>query len=382
MHQPMKRKTSATRHQTVADLCEVMEIIAPTALAQSWDNVGLLTGDPASRLEKVLTCIDLTTAVAREAVQAQASLVLAYHPPIFKPVSTLRADGDGSQAAVYRCVRNGISIYATHTALDAADNGTNDVIAGLCGMHQSEPVEYVNPPGESLYKIAVYVPQAQFEKVNEAMFTAGAGCIGNYSHCSFRAHGQGTFLPGESTHPAIGTPGTLETVEEVRLETIVPERNLPQTIDALLGAHPYEEPAFDIYPLCRRPVRGIGRWGQLPATITLQALARKLKRAVHARWVQIVGKPLHQVDHAVIVVGAAGNLPFRCELNSKSVIITGEIRHHDALEIERRGCTAIALGHWTSERPVLSSLAKQLKKKLPGVAFKLSQKDREPFRTI
>ncbi len=380
---PHVRSRSRERNRvTVGAVCSAMERIAPPALAQEWDNVGLIAGDTQSGVRRVLLCIDLTAAVAKEAIRRRADLVLAYHPPIFKPIATLRAQGGGAEAAVFWCVRDGIAVYATHTALDAVDGGTNDVLAGLCGLGATQPLEWVDDPQNRECKLAVFVPRAHLEKVSGAVFGAGAGRIGEYERCSFRQEGQGTFLGGENTHPTIGERGQLETVEEVRLETVVPVTRLPEVVAALRGAHPYEEPAFDIYPLKGRPIRGIGRVGSFPRPIKLFELAASLKRGIGAAPVQVVGERGQRVKRAVIVAGAAGSLPFRVGLGGGDVVVTGEIRHHDALAIARCGAAAVALGHWASERPVLAPLAQRLGAALPGVRCTVSGADGDPFQFI
>lgn len=378
----MSKTTRGRSRLTVADVCKALEEIAPAALAQPWDNVGLLAGDPSAAVRRVLLCIDLTPGVVDEAIERKSDFVLAYHPPIFKPISTLRANSDGTDASVFRCVRNGIAIYSSHTALDAADGGTNDVIASLCGCRSTEPLVFVEEPGIAEFKLVVFVPQKETDHVAGAMFDAGAGHIGEYSRCSYRLAGQGTFHGGDSTQPSIGTRGRLEKVDEIRLETVVGNSVLPAVVDALLKAHSYDEPAFDIYPLKPRPARGIGRIGALAKPTTLGQLARKLKRATSADCVQTVGSADRAVERVVIVVGAAGSLPFHTPLTPHDCIVTGEIRHHDALTIDRRGSTAIALGHWASERPVLSPLAEQLKAKIPGSDIETSSMDRDPFQPI
>ena len=375
----MTKRPRRTLKTVVFDLDQAMELIAPTAFAQEWDNVGLLAGDPAAAIHRVLLCIDLTHAVIDEAIRKRIELVLAYHPPIFRPIVTLRADSTGTDALVFRCVEEGIAIYSTHTALDAADGGTNDVIALLLGIQQTEPLEWVDQAGSGQHKLVVFVPPEEVEKVADAMFAAGAGHIGDYSRCSYRVCGTGTFLGGKSTSPAVGRKGRLEYVEEVRLEVIVPGQALPGVIQSMIEAHSYEEPAFDIYPLKPKPARGIGRVGTLPGAITLSSLARKLKRSTGATCVQTVGPVDRTVTRAVIVVGAAGSLPFSIPLMPSDVIITGEIRHHDALTIQRHDCTAIALGHWASERPVLEPLARRLQKLLPDITLTVSRTDTDPF---
>lgn len=385
----MSKRSARKSRPTVADFCSAMETIAPTALAQSWDNVGLLAGDATAPLRRVLLAIDLTRAVLEEAVRFRADLLLAYHPPIFKPISSLRAPGDGMDALVFDCIRDGIAIYSTHTALDAAEGGTNDVLASLCGVTRTEPLEYVDKPGASECKLVAFVPEEHADKVAVSMFAAGAGRIGDYDCCSFRAQGMGTFFGRESTNPAVGKKGRLESVPEIRLETIVPAGRLAEVIAAMRATHPYEEPAFDIYTLKPPPVRGFGRVGLLDKPTTLAALARKLRTATCAKTVQLVGEPRQRVERVIVVAGAAGSLlsvpravtsgQFRIPLSPSDAIITGEIRHHDALAIRRIGCSAVALGHWSSERPVLTPLAARLVELLPGLNVCVSRSDVDPL---
>lgn len=380
MSKKMKRKHSAAnRAVTVRDVCAAMDSIAPLGLAQSWDNVGLIAGDLDAKARRVLLTIDLTDAVVREAIQCHADVIVAYHPPIFKPVASLKSPGTGMDALVFRCIRAGMAIYSPHTALDAAPGGTNDVLTDLCGVSESKPLEYATEPSGTELKLVVFVPLEEVEKVAEAMFRAGAGRIGDYTHCSFRIPGQGTFCGGESTHPTIGVRGRLETVEEVRLEVVAPAKHLPNIVAAMKASHSYEEPAFDIYPLAGKPAAGIGRIGRLTQPTTLFKLARRLVAATHAKGAAVVGRPSQKVTHVVTIAGAAGSLPFRTALSPSHAIVTGEIRHHDALTIQRIGCSAVALGHWESERPVLAEVGRRLTAEL-GVPVRLSASDAAPFR--
>ncbi len=367
---------------TVADVCGALERLAPPALAQSWDNVGLLAGDPAAPVRLALLCIDLTPAVVDEAVRRQAGLVVAYHPPLFKPVSRLSAASRGTDAAVFRCIAHGIAVHSPHTALDAAEGGTNDVLARLCEVRDPMPVEWTEAPGEAECKVVVYVPEAEADRVAEAMFAAGAGHIGQYSKCSFRLPGQGTFLGSDESNPTIGRAGQFETVEELRLEAVAPEAHVPDVLRAVRAVHSYEEPAIDVYPLKRPAAAGLGRQGRLEPPIQLGALADRLKRALAANTVQMVGDSQAVVSRAVCLVGAAGSSVFRAGLRPGDVVVTGEIRHHDALAIRRYGACAIALNHWTSERPALRPLADRLAVAVPGLQVDLSDADAEPFASI
>ncbi len=378
----MAERKAAARRYRVEEVCAALEEIAPLSLAQSWDNVGLLAGDETTRVRRLLCCIDLTPAVVGEALTGRYSMILAYHPPLFKPISALRVPCHGTEDAVYRCVRLGISIYAPHTALDAAQGGTNDVLAQLCGLKETEPLEYVEAPGREEFKLVVFVPSEVVEPVAEALFAAGAGRIGEYTRCSFRSLGQGTFFGSEDANPVVGERGRLEHVEEQRLETVVPAGVLPAVVAALRRAHPYEEPALDLYPLKPPPVRGLGRVGAFAQRTTLRQLASRLKRRTPATSVQVVGPPDRELTRALVLVGAAGSIPFRGRLCPEDVIVTGEIRHHDALTIRRRGCCAVALGHWASERPVLKPLADQVAQALPGLEVQVSEADCDPFLPV
>lgn len=365
----------------VCDAARALDTLAPTSLAQSWDNVGLLAGDSDAICRRILLCIDLTPPVLDEAVETRADLVVAYHPPIFRPVQRFLATG-GAESLVFRAAAKGIAIYSPHTALDAAPGGTNDVIAGLCGLRDVRPFEYVSP-GRPQFKLVTFVPPAQLDTVANALFAAGAGRIGEYEQCSYRLSGEGTFFGTESTNPAVGRKGRLELVEETRIEVIVPQRSLPDVVTALRRSHPYEEPAFDIYPLAPEPVAGIGRAGSLPQRLTLGLLGRRLATATGSKVTTLVGDPRTPARRAAVCVGAAGRLPLEKPYSSDcDVIVTGEIRHHDALTLLREGKTAVALGHWESERPVLRPLTTRLKPLLPGVAITISRRDRAPFQPV
>jgi len=366
----------------VSDVCDALQRLAPLELAQDWDNVGLLVGDRGAKVRRVLLSIDLMPAVVEEAVRGKVQFIVAYHPPIFKPMGRLAVPANDPVDAVFRCIAAGIAIYSTHTALDAADGGTNDVIAQMCGLKRAEPLEYTGGIGDGHYKLVAFIPAKDVDKVADAVFAAGAGRIGDYEKCSFRIPGTGTFHGGESTNPTIGQGGRFETVEEIRVEAVVGRGHLPRVVAALRDAHPYEEPAFDIYPLQAEPKRGIGRVGELANSMTLASFAKRLKKPTGAARVQIVGDPNTKARRAIICVGAAGSLVFKAGLAAGDVVVTGEIRHHDALAILRHGATAVALGHWASEHPVLGPFANRLKNRVRSVEVVLSKCDRDPIASV
>src|SRR5687767_8213367 len=231
------------------EVLNVLDAIAPTRLAESWDNVGLLAGDPRAEVSRAMLCIDYTPEVACEAAGAQCELIIAYHPTLFDPVRRMVAG-----SVVFDAIRRGVAIYSPHTALDVADGGTNDMLADAIGLRQDDrgPLRIVQPKADQ-YKLVTFVPAEQVETVSSALFAAGAGRIGDYTQCSFRSPGTGTFFGEEGTNPTVGQAGKLEEASEVRLETVMPIAKLNDVLTALRASHPYEEPAFDLVQLAAAP---------------------------------------------------------------------------------------------------------------------------------
>jgi len=378
---PPRRATA-----TVQDVCAAMEAIAPTWAAADWDNVGLLTGATDWPARRLLLTIDLTPAVADEAVARKADLVIAYHPPIFRAVKRFRPDMREQDGIAAELLSRRIAVYSPHTALDAAPGGTNDALAGLAGLIDLRPFKSAPAPARE-YKLVTFVPAGALERVAEAVHDAGAGVIGDYTRCSYRLEGAGTFFGGDATNPARGRRGRLERVAETRFETVVPAARLGSVVAALRAAHPYEEPAFDIYRLVPQAPGGIGqgRIGRFETPIKLGTLARDLARRTKAAAPAVVGNSAARISRGFVCVGSAGTLPLEADdadCGPGDVVITGEIRHHDALKYERCGASAVALGHSTSERPVLKPLRKRLANALAGIDIDISRKDCDPFVAI
>ncbi|MCG8409082.1 MAG: Nif3-like dinuclear metal center hexameric protein [Phycisphaerales bacterium] len=379
-------KAKSRHRSTVNDLCTVMEEVAPTWAAADWDNVGLLVGHKTWPVRRVLLCIDLTAAVLDEATRGRFDVILAYHPPIFRPVKRMTPDRSEQEGLAAAALSSRIAIYSPHTALDAAPGGTNDTLAAMAGLRDVIPFEAAGSPMRDC-KLVVFVPEAQADGVAEAVFEAGAGRIGDYERCSYRLRGQGTFWGMEGANPTVGRKGRLERVDEMRLEVIFPQRRLVDVAAAVRRSHPYEEPAFDIYPLEKSPDGriGQGRIGYFSRPPSLRMLASSLAKKTRAANVTIVGKPGQKVRRGLVCVGAAGSLPFEIPgkpCGAGDVILTGEIRHHDALRYQRAGAAAIALGHWASERPVLTSLAARLRRAIPRLSAVVSRKDCDPFGPV
>ena len=354
--------------------------IASLELALSWDNVGLLVGDPNKEVKKILLTIDITADVLAEARRQRTDLIISYHPVIWDGLKKITADGAGR--IVYQLVRSDIAVFSIHTALDILRGGVNDALAEIVGIENGQPIgDFVEDPSGGLYKFVVFIPVDSVRKVSDAVFAAGAGRVGNYSCCGFGAEGVGSFLPLEGARPAIGRKGKLEKVKEIRFETIVPGDKLESVIAAMRKAHPYEVPAFDCIKLSNPADKfGLGRIGRLSKPAKVATIIEKVKRATGARSIGIVGKEKRLVRKAAVCAGACGKLIFNVIAAKADLYLTGELKHHQALAAQEAGLTCLCLSHTVSERFVLKKLAKQLQRQLPKIRIQISRKDKDPFR--
>jgi dinuclear metal center YbgI/SA1388 family protein len=362
---------------TVRDLSHAMETIAPTRFAADWDNVGLLVGDPAAPVTRAMLAIDLTPAVYAEARAAGADAVIAYHPPLFKPVSRVTAG-----AIAFDAARDSVAIYSPHTALDAAEGGTNDVLADAVGIDPAQRRGIDPPAGKDReLKFVTFVPETHADLIADALSAAGAGRIGEYERCSFRTTGEGTFFaPSDRTRPAVGQTERLERVREVRLETVVPIARLDAVLRAHRAAHPYETPAFDLVRLAPAPAHpGFGRIGPLAEPAPFTTVLDRLKKALGLAHVLVAGPTDRTVHTAAVGAGSTGELLSSVLSQKADLFVLGELRHHDALRAANAGLTVVMTLHSNSERATLARLRDRLAERLPSLSLSLSERDRDPF---
>ena len=262
---------------TVADLLAWLENFAPSRLAESWDNVGLLFGDPSAEVTRVMTCLTVTPRSADEAIAEGAQAIVSHHPVLFKATKSLRADRPET-AYLWRLARAGVAILSPHTAFDNTIGGINDGLARRIGLVEVGPLR-PSPPS-SRHKIVVFAPKTDREAVLASAFEAGAGRIGAYDECSFGSTGFGTFFGLEGANPTIGEAGRREVVREWRLEFVCPGDRLAAVLAAIRSAHSYEEPAIDVYPIASEVPSGLGsgRIGRLKQAEPLGAFASRVAR--------------------------------------------------------------------------------------------------------
>jgi len=376
----------------VQDLIDTMETIAPLKFAESWDKVGLQLGVADRAIGgPVLLTIDLTEEVLDEALSSRAGAIIAYHPPLWNPLTAL-TDETHTQRIIRGAAEAGIAIYTPHTALDAAPGGITDWLCEGIGSHRGDAKPGVingdcralSPAtgGDSSreVKVITFVPKDQIDHVRSALGSAGAGGLGNYKLCSFTTPGQGTFVPGEGTNPTIGTPGSLERVEEDRLEMVCERRALPLVIETLKTLHPYEEPAYDIVELVPEPLRRVGSGRRLtldqPAQMgdLIDRLKGHLGRSRMRYALAGDDRPFRTIG---VVPGSGASFVELARTEGCDVFITGEMTHHEILAARQSGISVLLAGHTNTERGYLPRLQSQLHELQPEIKTIISERDRD-----
>lgn len=346
---------------SIAQIMGWLDTLAPRRLAEEWDNVGLILGDPAQQVERVLLALDIDEKVVKTARNGHFQLIISHHPLIFKPVKSLR--WDTTQGQLLRdLIQGDVGVLSLHTNLDAADEGVNHVLAQKLGLQNVGNL--MTDKEESLVKIVVFVPLEYLEKVRLALGEAGAGHIGQYSHCTFFAKGIGSFKPLDGAKPFIGSVGKLEEAEEARLETIVPHSKLKKVLNAMIKAHPYEEVAYDLYPLINDNIsQGMGRIGHLPDSLTLAQLACYVKDKLGIEMVKIVGDGDVLIKKIAVCGGTGAAMIHKAKFLGAQCLVTGDIKYHEAQDALNLGVSLIDAGHYATERPVLEKILDFLKVK-------------------
>lgn len=335
---------------TLADVVDLLHGWYPPATADSWDAVGLVYGDPAAPVRKVLFAVDPVLPVAREAAQWGADLLVTHHPLFLKAVHGFPATTPKGRTLA-ALAGAGCALLAAHTNADQAEGGVSEAMALALGLTDLEPV--VPAPADPLDKLTVYVPAGEAERLRAALAAAGAGRIGDYDHASFSTPGEGRFRPLAGANPTIGTVGEVEVVDEARVEVVLGRHRRAAVVRAMLAAHPYEEPAYDVVELGDPglAVTGTGRIGSVAET-TLEEFAARVGAALPAtaQGVRVAGDPARPVRRVALCGGAGDFLLDTVARTDADVYVTSDLRHHPASEfVEREGPALIDVAHWAAE---------------------------------
>lgn len=345
---------------TVQDIVDELENIAPPDLADEGDKIGLQVGALSAQVQKICVAVDTSPSVINSAIENKAELLVTHHPLIFHPLRSVTVS-DPVARRVIKLVQSGTAHFAMHTNYDTVPGGINDVLAAKLGVVACEPLTTRHT--DSLHKIVVFVPEEAVEQVRNAMADAGAGVIGQYTHCSFRSQGIGSFVPLPTAHPYIGSAGKLEEVEEYRLEMVCMGSWVDYVVAAMLEAHPYDEVAYDVYKLANEPVKyGYGRVGKLEEPMSLHDYSERIKDALELDYVKVSGDKDKTIERVAFCGGSGSSLYKEAASTGADVYITGDTKHHDILDADALGLAIIDATHFATEKPGMVALAEKLKK--------------------
>ena len=362
----------------IKEIVSALDRFAPLPLQDGFDNAGLQIGLTEAEATGALLCLDVTEAVLDEAIALGCNLVISHHPLIFKGYKSIIGK-DYVERCILKAIRNDMVLYAAHTNLDNAKGGVNYKIAEKIGLKHLQVLE---PKRNSLLKLVTFVPIEQAERVRKALFAAGCGNIGGYDSCSYNLKGEGTFRAGENTHPFCGSIGELHREEEVRIETILPSYKKGEVVRALLSAHPYEEPAFDLYPLENEWTQaGAGIVGELETPETELEFLKRIKKIFEVECVKHNRLTGREIQKVALCGGAGAFLIPQAIRSGADIFITGEIKYHDYFGHEDEILLA-EIGHYESEQYTKEIFYSIIRDLFPNFALHLSKINTNPIKYL
>ncbi len=358
----------------ISEIVKTLDSFAPRELQESYDNSGLSVGNPDIGVTGILCTIDITHEVIDEAILKNANLIVSHHPLIFQGLKSLTGS-NFVEEIVIKAIKNDLAIYSGHTNFDNINSGVNRKICDIIGLQNCK---VLNPLENQLVKLVTFVPVEHAEAVRQAIFESGAGNIGNYDSCSYNVFGKGSFRGNENTNPYVGKKGEVHFEEEVRIETILPVYLKNKVLKALISAHPYEEVAYDFYPLMNLNYQaGAGMIGELPAPVDLEVLLKLLKDKFEAKGIRYAGNNRHHILKVAVCGGSGSSLIKNAIQQSADVFITGDVKYHQFFE-SGNSMTVIDIGHFESEQFTKDIFYELLTKKFPKFAVHLSEVKTNP----
>ncbi|GAH98626.1 unnamed protein product [marine sediment metagenome] len=338
----------------VKNLLNNLDRIAPFFLQESSDNSGIQFANLDAPITKILLSLDVTQGVLNEAIENKVNLIITHHPLLFSPLKQITKQ---KNPLLFKIITNKINLLALHTNYDLAENGLNDYVANLLGIKEISPLQ---GSSEKVFKFAVYVPVKHADKVSQAIFKAGAGKIGKYTETSFNISGKGTFKPMEGTNPFMGKIGERENVEEIKIETVVAERDLDSVVQAMKDNHPYEEPAFDVYELKTKPSYGIGIFGEIDKEVEISKFSLEVKNRLKACYIRLIKSNNRKIRKVALCTGSGGSLLEQVSRKNVDLYITGDITYHTALRAKELGLNVLDVEHFDTEKFFVEALYNQL----------------------
>ena len=341
----------------IADIAEIIEEWAPRWTAGEQDNIGLQVGDRRRPVRRIGVALEVTPAIVREAVRRRWDMIVTHHPLLFRPPRTLTTDQPVGRMALELAERR-IGVYAAHTNLDFAPEGVSVTLAKSLGLRD---VRFLSPLRGLMSKLAIFVPLGHEDAVLNALAEAGAGIVGEYSHCSFRSPGTGTFKASGRARPFIGTAGRVESADETKIEAVVPRARGLEAVERVRAVHPYDEMAYDMVPVDSPDVNhGMGAVGVLPRPIQLASFVGSIRRRLKARGVRYAGDPRMFVRRVAVCGGSGSDLLAEAIRSGVDAFVTADVKYH-AFHGLPPGFALIDAGHAETEQVILRPLAERLR---------------------
>jgi len=361
----------------IKELIRVIDKIAPFFLQEEFDNSGVQFADLNENINRILICLDVTPEIIEEAISLNCNTILSHHPLLFHPLTKITKQDN---PLIFELIYHHINLIAAHTNYDMAENGLNDYVGKLLDLEKIDCLEYSS---EKTFKLAVYVPDKYHEKLLNALFKAGAGNIGNYSETSFTSSGKGSFNPMDKATPFIGQKGKRELVNEVKFETVFLERNLNKIIKTIYENHPYEEPAYDIYQLKNKWKSGIGLIASLPSEQRMEIFCKNVKNKLNIPYLRMVKTDKQNIKTITLCTGSGGSLINTAIKKKADLLITGDIKHHEALNAKEMGLNIIDIEHFYTEKYFVPAIKKHLiERKVPENILIASENMNSPFQLL
>jgi dinuclear metal center YbgI/SA1388 family protein len=360
------------------DISNFLDSAIPLSYQESYDNSGLQVGDPEAEINSALLTLDVTAEVVEEAAAKKSSLIISHHPLIFSPIKKLTGKSEVERILV-RAIKEGIAVYSAHTSLDVISGGVSRRMAEKLDLHN---INVLAPREQSLLKLVVFIPENYLDKVKDAIFDAGAGVIGNYDRCSFSVPGTGSFRPGEKAQPFVGKKGRVHLEREVRFETVLFAERLNKVLSAMLKAHPYEEPAYDILHLGNNNAGiGLGCYGDLKTPIETKKFLALLAKVFGAEGIRYSDFQGSMISKVALCGGAGASLLTDAIAVNADAFVTADIRYHTFFEPESRILLA-DIGHYESEKFSSEILYDLIIKKFPTFALRFSEINTNPINYL
>jgi len=340
------------------DVFKYIEDWAPKEIAWDKDNVGLQVGNGDRKIRNVILCLDVSMNVINEAIKKKCNLIISHHPLLFRPVKRIDTLNDKNSKMIEKLIKNNISLYSAHTNLDFTKDGVSFQLAKILKLNN---INFLHTFSENEYKLSVFLPMDYLDEVSEAIFKSGGGKIGEYTNCSFRTLGQGTFKGSSKSKPAIGKKEIFEEVEEVKLEVVVPSWKINKTISALKAAHPYEEPAFDIEPLKNENSNTcVGAIGNLSKPMNVKKFLHFVSSRLKAKNLRYTTGRKKNIKKVAVCGGSCSELIEKSIYAGADAFITADIKYHSFQDAEKE-ILLIDAGHYETEIHALNEIEKRLK---------------------